>query len=121
MAKNYIEVDGVKFVKESTIKKEAQKKDGLTLCMLRTYSAGVWYGYVDYDKAEYLNCEVLEAVRVWKWYGAFTLSALATDGTDKADDCRFAIEIDKIKLSRVVEFIPITEKSLKTLSKVKRG
>lgn len=119
MVKNYIEVDGVKFIKEAEI--ETPKKDGLTLCMLRTYSAGVWFGYVDYEKDNYLNCEVIEASRFWKWDGAFTLSALAVDGTTKPDDCRLAIEVPRLKLNRVIEIIPVMEKSLETFKQIKRG
>ena len=116
-----IEVNGVQYIKKGTESKQVASKDGLTLCMLRTYSAGVFYGWVNYEAENtFHGVEVLDAIRVYRWEGAFTLSQLATLGTSKPGECTFAITVPKIKLNRVVELIPVTEMSLKTLSEVEQ-
>ena len=116
-----IEVNGVQYIKKGTESKQVASKDGLTLCMLRTYSAGVFYGWVNYEAENtFHGVQVLDAVRVYRWEGAFTLSQLATLGTSSPSDCTFAITVPKIKLNRVIELIPVTDMSLKTLSEVEQ-
>ena len=115
-------IDGKEFVEKSSVStKQVKSKAGKKLCIIRTYSAGVWLGYVDYKKADFFNCEVLEATRIWKWNGAFTLSALAVEGTTDIENCRFAVEVPELKLNRAIEFIPVSKKALKTFNQVKRG
>lgn len=114
-------IDGTVYVPKDSITQQTPMKEGLTLCILRTYSAGVWYGYVDYEKANFLNAEVFEAVRVWSWKGAFTLSELSLIGTTDPNGCRFAVTVPRIKLNRVIEYLPVTEQAQKTYENVKRG
>lgn len=129
MKKNEIEINGEIYVKKDSIKSKKGKiedwitknKDGKTMCMVRTYSSGVFYGWVDYENAENFNTEVFEAVRVWKWAGAFTLSYLSQEGTNDPGSCRFAIEIPVVKVNRWIELIPMSEKAIDSLNKVKRG
>ena len=54
-------------------------KKGLEYCIIRTYSAGVFAGWID-TKSKDLCQEVFEARRLWSWWSEFTLSALAKEG-----------------------------------------
>lgn len=85
-----------------------------TFCIIRTYSAGVFAG----NLKERIGREVLleNAIRIWYWNGAFTLSQLAVEGTKKPSDCNFAVPVKQIILTEVIEVIPCTpqaEKSIK--------
>jgi hypothetical protein len=115
-----ITIDDVEYVRKSEVKKQVEKKDGLTYCILRTFSAGVWMGWVDYDNAPLTNCEVIEATRIWRWEGAFTLSNLAAKGTTNPKGCRLATDLDKIKVNNVIEFLPVSENAKEILDSIER-
>lgn len=85
-------------------------------CMVRTYSAGVFAGYLKElnGKEALLN----DARRIWYWDGAASLSQLATDGTSKPENCKFPVAVETVFLTEVIEIIPITEKAKKSISKV---
>ena len=77
-------------------------------------------GWADYDNAPLTNCKVLEATRVWKWEGAFTLSNLAQKGTTKPSECRLAIDMPEIKLNNVIEYLPVSEEAKNILDSIER-
>jgi len=114
---NEIEVNGVKYVPKSS----QITKDGLTQCIVRTYSAGVFLAWVDYESCEFFNCRLVDAIRVWKWAGAFTLSALARSGTTKPNECRFSQTVPEQRINRVIEMIPVTQNALTTFESIERG
>ena len=77
--------------------------------IIRTYSAGVFAGtlkQVENDKVELEN-----AIRIWYWEGAFSLSQLAMEGVKKPDECKFAVTVDKILLNGVIEIIKTTKEA----------
>jgi len=114
-------IDDVKYVRADAVKQEPTK-DGLTLCIVRTYSAGVFLAWVDYEKCDFFNCKLVDCVRLWKWAGAFTLSELAVNGTSEPKNCRFAeVVVPEQRINRVIEMIPVTEKANETFSNAKRG
>jgi hypothetical protein len=76
-------------------------------CMVRTYSAGVFAGYLE-SVDEHGNGVVRDAIRIWKWDGACSLSQLAMEGTKKPSDCMFAVPVESVGLVQIVEIIPIT-------------
>lgn len=116
-----IEVNGILYVpKDSLNEKTVVNTDGLEMVMIRTESAGVHYGYLKSKEYTLAGTIVvlLKARRVWAWYGAASLSQLATDGTSKPNDCKFPCEVNSIEL-KAIEIMPITNKALKSLNKVK--
>ncbi len=115
-----IQIDNVEYVRKEDVSKQVASKDGLTYCVIRTYSAGVWIGWADYENAPLTNCELLEATRVWRWEGAFTLSNLAQQGAEKPSDCRFAVDVPKIKLNNVIEYLPVSEQAKEILDTIER-
>lgn len=104
-------IDGVEYVKKTEATLTAVKPvKGLTYCVIRTYSAGVWAGYVDLKKANKIM-EVREARRLWRWWSEFTLSALATTGMKpgKEGENKYAMPVDSVILTEVIELTPCTE------------
>lgn len=114
--KNEITIDGTIYVpKGSEVTKLANKsKTGLTYCIIRTYSAGVWAGWVDLKK-ETLYREVFEARRLWRFWSEFTLSALAVHGgkEGKEKENKYAMPVESVHLMECIEIIPCTEKAKK--------
>ena len=75
-----INVNGQEYVLKSSIKQQSKiakpNEKGMEYCIVRTYSAGVWAGWID-TKSKDLCQEVLEARRLWRFWSEFTLSELA--------------------------------------------
>ena len=82
-------------------------------CVVRTYSAGVWIGEV----VEQEGTEVVlkDALRLWRWSGAFTLSEVATKGV--SDGSRIATPVPQVLLTQAIEIIPTTEAARETYQK----
>ena len=79
--------------------------------LIRTYSAGVHVGTL----AARSGSEVLltDAVRIWSWSGAFTLSAVATAGVAKGS--RISCRVPEILLTEAVELLPVSPEAMATL------
>jgi len=110
-----ITVDGIIYVQETEQKAKTQK--GLEYKIVRTYSAGVFAGYL--ESKEEQNVVLRNARRLWYWSGASSLSQLAMEGVKKPDECKFPCEVDKIELDQVIEVIDCTEEARLNISKVK--
>ena len=112
-----ITVDGVEYVRADSVSKSADAKSlkGLRYCIVRTYSAGVFAGYVKGIGAERT---VFNARRLWSWAGAASLSQLAVDGTIKPEGCKFPTEVAEVELTGVIEVIPCTEKARQSIASV---
>ena len=86
--------------------------------IVRTYSAGVFAGYLKERNGK--EGIMLNSRRIWYWDGAASLSQLATDGTSKPENCKFPCEIKgEHTLTEIVEVIPCTKKAQKSIKKVK--
>lgn len=118
MEKDRIIVDGVEYVRADSIQGNAlaTELDGMPYCMVRTYSAGVFAGYV--ESREGKEATLRNARRIWYWDGAATLSQLATDGTSKPENCKFPCPVDRVTLTEVIEIIPITKRAKKSIEEV---
>ena len=116
-----ININGVDYVEKSeydkvTAEKKAEVLDGMELCIVRTYSAGVFAGYI--EKREGKEATIRKVRRIWYWDGANSLSQLAVDGTLKPENCKFACEVDTIIVTEAIEIIPCTEKARKSIMEV---
>ena len=110
-----ITINGEEYVKKSDLA-QAEKLDGMDYCMVRTYSAGVFAGYVKERNGK--EATLVNARRIWYWDGAASLSQLATDGTSKPENCKFPCEVAEVILTEVIEIIPITEKAKESIQGV---
>ena len=111
---NEVEINGIIYVPKGSEVKTT--KGEYPIYMVRTYSAGVFYG----ELAERNGKEVrlLNARRVWSWAGAASLSQLAQSGTSKPESCKFPEPVSEVILTEAIELIPVTETALKTLNAV---
>lgn len=111
-----IVIDGVEYVEKG--KSSAPTGE---YSMVRTYSAGVFYGILDKKSrsADGKRGIVKNARRVWYWSGAATLSQLSTDGTSDPGNCKFPEPVSEVELTEIIEVIPMTDKAVKSLNSVK--
>ena len=110
-------IDGTTYVPKESITKKAEKRDGMTYCMIRTYSAGVHCGYLKSHKGK--EVELLDSIRIWKWDGAASLSQLAMEGTNKPSGCKFGMPITtSLKLTEAIEVIEMTETAKQSIQNV---
>lgn len=117
MENERIVINGVEYVRADSIPSVPDEPlDGMPYCMVRTYSAGVFAGYI--ESREGKEATLRNARRIWYWDGAASLSQLATDGTSKPQNCKFPCTVDKVILTEVIEIIPITEKAKKSIEEV---
>ena len=108
-------INGITYVPKGSEVREIAKpnKKGLQYCVIRTYSAGVWAGWID-TKCKDMAQEVFEARRLWRFWSEFTLSALAVEGMKpgKEKENKYAMPVEKVILTQIIEIIPCTEKSM---------
>lgn len=112
-----IKIDEVEYVRADSVASDrAPDLSGMPYCMVRTYSAGVFAGYVERKDGKVYTLR--NARRIWKWEGAASLSQLATDGTSKPGNCKFPCAVDEVTLTEVIEVIPITARAAVSIDSV---
>jgi len=112
-----ITVNGVEYVEKSSVPTLADQVDGMEYVIVRTYSAGVFAGYLKYREGQ--EVELINARRLWYWEGAASLSQLAVDGVSKPDKCKFTCPVLSITLTQAIEILSVTSKAQQSISKVK--
>lgn len=114
-----IEINGVKYVEKGSVQEMAKTNtDGMEYCTVRTYSAGVFAGYIDKSKIKDGHGTVVNARRLWYWAGAASLSQMATDGTSNPSKCKFPCEVDEVFLTNIIEVIQCTQKAKDSIAEV---
>ena len=95
-----------------------QESNGLNLmlgkkCIIRTYSAGVWFGTV--DKKNGNEVIITNARRMYRWWAAesISLSAVAIHGI-KIDKSKICEAVSSIWLE-AIELISCTDKAIKSI------
>lgn len=107
-----IEISGIKYMPKSSVKiytVMAKKLKGKPFVIVRTYSAGVFAGYLESRKGK--EAVLLNSRRIWYWDGANSLSQLAMEGVTKPENCKFAMEVSRTELTEVIEVLEVTEKA----------
>lgn len=113
---NEVEINGVVYVPKDSQSKQAESLDGMPYVIVRTYSAGVFAGYLESRNGK--EGIIRKARRIWYWDGAASLSQLAVNGTSKPENCKFPVEVDKIELTEIIEIITCTEEAKKSINGV---
>lgn len=114
MSKDSITVDGTEYVRADRV--QAVSRDGLEYVICRTYSAGVFAGYL--KERDGKEAVLLDARRIWYWDGAASLSQLAVQGTSKPNKCKFPCEVPQVIVTEVVEILPVSEAARKSIAEV---
>lgn len=83
--------------------------------IVRTYSAGVHFGYV--VKRQGKEITLTKSRRIWQWAGAWTLSEIATAGLD-INKSRVAAPVD-ITLTEAIEIIACTPAAVASIEAAK--
>ena len=111
-----IMIDEQKYVREDVASQPAIKVDGMEYCIVRTYSAGVFAGYLESRNGQ--EAVIRKSRGIWYWDGACGLSQLAVDGTKNPGNCKFTVEVEKRELTQIIEVIPCTEKARRSIQGV---
>ena len=113
MNPDVIKIDDTEYVKKENITGKEILKDYV---IVRTYSAGVFAGYLESREGQ--EVKLKNARRLWHWEGASTLSQLAMEGVSKPESCKFPCEVTEITLLQAIEIIPCTEIAKKSIKDV---
>ncbi|PIV90851.1 hypothetical protein COW46_00740 [Candidatus Gracilibacteria bacterium CG17_big_fil_post_rev_8_21_14_2_50_48_13] len=106
---NELEINGVVYVPKGTEMRPAQSLDGMKYVIARTYSAGVFAGYLAHREGK--EATLKNARRLWYWSGASSLSQLAMEGVKNPNDCKFPCEVSLVDLTEVIEVLDVTEEA----------
>lgn len=98
------------------MKKAHVKKNKSKYVIVRTYSAGVFAGYLKSRKGQ--EVVLSDARRLWYWNGAASLSQLAVDGVSRPADCKFPETVSQIELLQAIEILDVTKKAQDSISSV---
>jgi hypothetical protein len=109
-------IEGIEYVPKDSIAEKAEELDGMKYVIVRTYSAGVFAGYLESRNGQ--EVVLRKARRIWYWSGAASLSQLAEEGTNDPDNCKFPQEVDKVELLQAVEILDITKKAQESIKNV---
>lgn len=119
--KKTITIDGIDYVRADSISEinisKSYDAEGRPFCIIRTYSAGVFAGYI--ESREGKEGVIRNAIRIWYWDGAASLSQMSVEGVSKPENCKFAVPVDKIILTEIIEVLECTEKAEKSIKEVK--
>ena len=97
-------------------KSKITKKTKDQYVIVRTYSAGVFAGYLTNRKGK--EGTIKNARRLWHWDGAASLSQLAVDGTSKPKNCKFPCEVMEITVTEIIEILSVSDKAEKSIKAV---
>ena len=84
--------------------------------IIRADRAGVFFGTLKEKNGNEVTLS--DCRRLWRWYGAASLSQLAVEGTKDPNNCKFTIVVPAITILGVIEIIPCTEEAVKSIEKV---
>ena len=110
-------VDGITYVPEGKNISQEKSFTGKEYVIVRTYSAGVFAGYLELRKDK--EVVLLNARRLWYWKGAASLSQLANEGVTCPKECKFPCEVPSVTLLEVIEILPVSVAAKASIDSVK--
>ena len=84
--------------------------------IVRTYSAGVFAGFLESRKGQ--EVVMTDARRLWYWKGAASLSQLAVDGVSCPSECKFPVAVSRVELLQAIEVLDVTKKAKESIAGV---
>lgn len=91
-------------------------EEGKRYVICRTYSAGVFAGYLKSRNGQEVVLE--NARRLWYWKGAASLSQLSLDGVKYPNECKFPAEVPQVELMQAIEILDVSEKAKASIASV---
>lgn len=115
-----IEINGVIYVQKAAMSSKVIDENDLKAVLIRTYSAGIHYGYLrEYtDTPAGRVVKLLNTRRIWSWKGAATLSQMALEGVKYPNECKFSVVLPENEIIDVIEIIPLSNDALISLNSV---
>ena len=107
-------IDGETYVPKGS--QRAEELDGMKYVIVRTYSAGVFAGYLESRDGQ--EVVMRNARRLYYWDGAATLSQLAEEGVSKPQNCKFPQEVDRVELLQAIEILDVSKKAKQSIISV---
>lgn len=117
IVQDVVNINGVEYIRKDKISEQAELLDGMPYKIVRTYSAGVFAGYIKSRVGQ--EVVMRNARRLWYWEGAASLSQLAQEGTSRPLDCKFPCEVNEVTLINAIEILDVTDKAKKSIASVK--
>lgn len=112
-----ISINGIDYVEKSIQNQQAETFEGLPYVICRTYSAGVFAGYIASRSGQ--EVVLKKARRLWYWDGASSLSQLAMEGVSRPENCKFPCEVNSVTLLQTIEILDVTKKAQDNIKAVK--
>ena len=112
-----IMIDEVKYIRADSVDKNADTFNGMKYVIVRTYSAGVFAGYLESRNGQ--EVVMRNVRRLWYWEGAASLSQLAEEGSSKPNSCKFPQEVNRVELLQAIEILDVTKKAQDFFASVK--
>lgn len=84
--------------------------------IIRADKAGVFFGTLKEKNGSEVT--LTDCRRIWRWYGAASISQLATEGTKQPNDCMFTVMVPIITILGVIEIIPCSDEAVKSIENV---
>ena len=112
-----ITIDGQEYVRKDASMQPAVPVDGMNYVIVRTYSAGVFAGYL--AKINGKEATIKMARRIFYWDGAASISQMAMEGVSKPKNCKFPCEVSSLDVTEVIEVLQCTEKARLSIKGVK--
>lgn len=91
------------------------KKSKKPYVVVRTYSAGVFAGFLESRKGK--EGTLTDARRIWYWSGAASLSQLAMEGVKNPLQCKFAMPV-RVDLTEIIEVLHCTPEAQSNIEAV---
>jgi hypothetical protein len=110
-----IMLNNVEYVRRDQVPTSAVDENKLKAVIVRTYSAGVFYGYLESQVGQ--EVVLKNARRMWQWFGA-SLSECAQSGTPDTSKCKFPEAVTTVTLLNAIEILDLTPKALSSLNSV---
>jgi hypothetical protein len=101
--------------KKPTPKKAAARKPKGKPVIVRTYSAGAHFGYLVKRAGKEVQLE--QSRRLWRWFGAWTLSEIATAGLDVTKS-KIGAPVSTV-LTEAIEIIDCTPAAVASITSAK--
>ena len=111
-----VTINGAVYVPQSEVSKKSVDLDGMRFVIVRTYSAGVYFGWLKEEEKD--EVILVNARNAWYWSGASSLMQMANDGVKNKSDCKFTQVVEQIKLKGVIAILDCTKVAQDNLTSV---
>lgn len=111
-----VTINGVEYIKKDDAVQTCPVKDGMKYVIVRTYSAGVFAGFIESRTGQ--EVVMRNVRRIWYWDGAASLSQMAVEGVKKPENCKFSMIVDRQELLQAIEILDCSAKAKKSIEGV---